>query len=139
MNNLQYIGVIHSELKRLEDCPLLESENAPKATIEIFLEFLEGINNIKVGSEIILFTWLHLADRTTLKTKPRNNPNAQLTGVFSTRSPDRPNPIGMHYVQVISIMGNNKLLISGLEVIDQTPLVDIKPALNNKNLDYKRK
>ena len=126
---LKYIGIIHSALKRLEDCPLLENENSPEATVEIFTEYSEGITNIKSGSEVILFTWLHKADRAVLQTKPRNNPDALLTGVFSTRSPDRPNPIGIHFVRVLSISQDNKLQVSGLEVLDGTPLIDIKPDL----------
>ncbi|MEO7988497.1 MAG: tRNA (N6-threonylcarbamoyladenosine(37)-N6)-methyltransferase TrmO [Chryseolinea sp.] len=128
---LKYIGTIHSDLKRLEDCPLQESESAIEAIIEIFPEFLEGVSTIKSGSEIILFTWLHQADRTVLKTRPRNNPKTELTSVFSTRSPDRPNPIGIHFVKVISVSGDNRLKVAGLEVLDQTPLIDIKP-------DFKR-
>lgn len=124
---LKYIGTIHSELKRLEDCPLQESESELEATVEIFPGFLDGVNNIQAGSEIILFTWLHKADRKVLKTKPRNNPNAVLTSIFSTRSPDRPNPIGIHFVKVISVSGTNTFRVSGLEVLDQTPLLDIKP------------
>lgn len=130
MNYIQYIGVIHSELKKLEDCPLQENENAPKASIEIFPEFKEGMSGISTGSTIILFTWLDKADRNTLRTRPRNNPTAELTGVFATRSPDRPNPIGIHVVQVISVTPDCKLHIAGLEVLDQTPVIDIKPKLD---------
>jgi len=126
---LNYIGTIHSELKRLEDCPLQESESELEATIEIFPEFLDGVSLIKAESEIILFTWLHRADRSVLKTKPRNNPKAVLTSIFSTRSPDRPNPIGIHFVKVISVLENNRFRVSGLDVLDQTPLLDIKPDL----------
>jgi len=126
---VKFIGTIHSELKRLEDCPLLENENAPEAIIEIFNEFKEATQNIKPGAEMILFTWLHQADRTVLVTKPRNNPIAPLTGVFSTRSPGRPNPIGIHFVKIVSVLRDNKFIVSGLEVLDQTPLLDIKPDL----------
>jgi len=126
---VKFIGTIHSELKRLEDCPLLENENAPEAIIEIFNEFKEATQNIKPGAEMILFTWLHQADRTFLVTKPRNNPIAPLTGVFSTRSPGRPNPIGIHFVKIVSVLRDNKFIVSGLEVLDQTPLLDIKPDL----------
>jgi tRNA-Thr(GGU) m(6)t(6)A37 methyltransferase TsaA len=128
-DQLKFIGTIHSALKTLEDCPLLENENAPEAVVEIFDDFVDGIKNIKPGAEIILFTWLHRADRTVLKTKPRNNPNALMTGVFSTRSPDRPNPLGIHFVKVISVLPDNKLQVGGLEVLDMTPLIDIKPDL----------
>lgn len=127
--SITFIGKVHSALKRLQDCPLLEHEDAPEATIEIFAEFSEAMKDIKPGAALILFTWLHQADRTILTTQPRNNPQAPLTGIFSTRSPDRPNPIGIHFVKVISIE-KNYILVAGLEVLDQTPIVDIKPDLN---------
>jgi len=126
---IKIIGRIHSELKRVEDCPLQENENAPEAIVEIFPEFLEGIKNIKPGSKILLLTWLHQADRSVIKCVPRNNYDSPMIGVFSTRSPDRPNPIGIHSVKIISIE-NNRLKVSSLEVLDQTPLIDIKPVLN---------
>jgi tRNA-Thr(GGU) m(6)t(6)A37 methyltransferase TsaA len=126
---LKFIGKIHSELKRVEDCPLQENENAPAAVVEIFPEFIEGIKDVKVGSKLILLTWLHQADRTVIKCVPRNNYDLLMVGVFSTRSPDRPNPIGIHSVKVLSIE-NNKLKVSALEALDQTPLIDIKPLLN---------
>ena len=129
--SVTFIGKIHSSLKRLEDCPLQENENAPEAEITIFPEFIEGIQDIKQGAEILLLTWLDRADRSVLKCKPRNNNEASLTGVFSTRSPDRPNPIGLHKVKVVLVSGNGLVKISGLEVLDQTPLIDIKPVWNN--------
>lgn len=125
--SIKFIGKIQSELKRIEDCPLQGNENAPDAEIIIFPEFAEGIKDIKAGSEILLFTWLHMADRSVIKCKPWNNNDAPLTGVFSTRSPERPNPIGMHPVKVISAEKNNTIKVSGLEALDQTPVVDIKP------------
>ena len=127
--SLTIIGKIHSELKRIEDCPLQENESAPEAVLEILPEFFEGIKDIQVGSKILLLTWLHQADRSIIKCVPRNNYDLPMVGVFSTRSPDRPNPIGIHSVEVLSIE-NNKLKISALEVLDQTPLIDIKPVLN---------
>ena len=126
---LKIIGNIHSDLKRIEDCPLQENENAPEAVVETFPEFLEGIKDIKVGSKILLLTWLHKADRGIIKCVPGNNYDLPMIGVFSTRSPDRPNPVGIHFVKVLSIK-NNKLEVSALEVLDQTPLIDIRPLLN---------
>ena len=126
---IKVIGKIHSDLKSIEDCPLQENESAPEAVLEIFPEFFEGIKDIKVGSKILLLTWLHQADRSIIKCVPRNNYDLPIVGVFSTRSPDRPNPIGIHSVKVLSIE-NNKLKVSALEVLDQTPLIDIKPVLN---------
>ena len=114
----------------MEECPLQETENAPKAAIQIFPEFTEGARDIVAGSEILLLTWLHLADRTVITCYPRNNHELPHIGVFSTRSPDRPNPIGMHRVKVLSVTDNGLIKISGLEVLDQTPLLDIKPVWN---------
>lgn len=129
MEKIQFIGTIHSTLKTLEDCPLQENENAPQATVEIFSAFSEGSTGLTTGSEMILFTWLNKADRTILSTHPRNNTNIPKAGVFLTRSPDRPNPIGIHYVKVISVLPDGKFQVSGLEVLDKTPLVDMKPKL----------
>ena len=127
-STLKFIGEVHSPLKNIEDCPLQENEDAPEATIEIYPDYLEGIKDLKPGSGIILFTWLHQADRTVISCVTRRNYNSPKVGVFSTRSPDRPNPIGMHSVKIISIK-NNLIKVSSLEVLDQTPLVDIKPDL----------
>ena len=126
---LKFIGKINSSLKTLEDCPLQESEDAPDATIEIYPEFLEGIKDLKAGAKIVLLTWLDKADRTVISCIPRRNYNSPKIGVFSTRSPDRPNPVGLHSVKVISVR-NNLIKVSALEVLDQTPLIDIKPDLN---------
>src|SRR5688572_21247132 len=103
---LRYIGKISSSLKRLEDCPLQESENAPEASIVISPEFAEGIKSMEPGHKILLLTWLHVADRSVIECVPRNNFDAPKVGVFSTRSPDRPNPIGIHFPKVISIKDN---------------------------------
>lgn len=89
--------------------------------------FKEGIKDITVGSELMILTWLHMADRTVLKCIRRNLYNTPLVGVFSTRSPDRPNPIGVHEVKVIGISDNGEIKVSELEVLDGTPLIDIKP------------
>ena len=125
---LNIIGEIHSTLKKKEDCPLQENENAPEATIEIYPEYLEGIKNINPGSDILLLTWLHQADRSVIKCVTRNNYDSPKVGVFSTRSPDRPNPIGIHSVKVLAVE-NNFIKVSALEVLDQTPLIDIKPVI----------
>ena len=127
---LKIIGVIHSSLKKKEDCPLQENENAPEAVIEIFPPFIEGIKDLKPGSDILLLTWLHQADRTVIKCVTRNNYDAPKIGVFSTRSPDRPNPIGIHKVKVISTGKDGLIKVSALEALDQTPLIDIKPIID---------
>ena len=125
---LKPIGCVHSILKNLEDCPRQEHEDAPVSTIEIFDGFLEGIQDIQAGDAMIIFTWLDKSDRAELSTRPRNDPHAPVTGVFSTRSPNRPNPIGMHHVDIVSISGN-QIRVSALEVLDQTPVIDIKPDM----------
>jgi tRNA-Thr(GGU) m(6)t(6)A37 methyltransferase TsaA len=129
MDNIQFIGFVASPLKSLADCPRQEAEGAPPASIRIKPEFQSALSGLKVGSQLWVFTWLHQSNRSTLKTKPRNNPKARLTGVFATRSPDRPNPIGMHRVEILAMSKSGKLKVSNLEVLDGTPVVDIKPVL----------
>jgi tRNA-Thr(GGU) m(6)t(6)A37 methyltransferase TsaA len=124
-----FIGEIRSILKHLEDCPLQENEGAPLAKIIIEPSYRPALEGVKKGDNMIVLTWLHLAGRQALHTKPRNNPDAELTGIFATRSPDRPNPIGMHFVKIADINESGELLISNLEVIDGTPVIDIKPQL----------
>lgn len=126
-NSLQFIGEVQSELKSIEDCPLQESENAPGAAIKIFPEFSEGIENIKEGAHLLLLTWLHQADRSVIKCIIRRNYGTPKVGVFSTRSPDRPNPIGIHNVKVVSV-SNGLIQVESLEVLDKTPVIDIKPV-----------
>jgi len=126
---IKYIGKINSVLKTIEDCPLQGNENAPEADVIIYPEFIEGIKDIKPGTEILLLTWLHAADRSVIKCYPRNNIDAPVVGVFSTRSPSRPNPIGIHPVTVISMSANGAIKVAGLEALDQTPVIDIKPLL----------
>jgi tRNA-Thr(GGU) m(6)t(6)A37 methyltransferase TsaA len=128
--SVKFIGIVNSGLKRIEDCPLQENEDAPEATVTIYPEFREGIKDIKAGATIMLLTWLHLADRSVIKCISRNNRDSPVYGVFSTRSPDRPNPIGVHTAKVIAVTGDS-LAVSTLEVLDQTPLIDIKPVLRS--------
>jgi tRNA-Thr(GGU) m(6)t(6)A37 methyltransferase TsaA len=128
MFDIRIVGKIHSGIRKIEDCPLQESEGAPPARIEILPDFLDAAKDIKKGDDLILLTWLGLADRSTLTTFPRNDPRNGLTGVFSTRSPHRPNPIGFHKVRVLAVESDGAILVSALEVVDQTPVVDIKSA-----------
>jgi len=129
MEGIKIIGTIHSPLKNIGDCPLQEREGAPQATIIIENDYLVAISGLQSGSKVLLLTWLHKADRTTLTTKPRNDPNAKTTGVFATRSPDRPNPIGLHVAEILEISKEGVITVSNLEVIDGTPLIDIKPII----------
>jgi L-fuculose-phosphate aldolase len=134
MEMIQFIGEVHSSLKEIGDCPLLESEGAPQAVVSIDEKFRQAISGLKAGQKVLLFTWLHCGDRNTLTTKPRNNPKANTVGVFATRSPDRPNPIGMHVVEIVEIADEGRIKVSQLEVVDGTPLIDIKPVLNNQTM-----
>lgn len=126
--DLQPIGVIHSPLKTLEDCPLQGHEGAPEATIEIHPAFADGLDGLQTGSELIILTWFHQSDRTVLKTYPRNFKELPPVGVFGTRSPARPNPIGLHRVMITAIE-KGKLTVKPMEAVDGTPVIDIKPVI----------
>jgi tRNA-Thr(GGU) m(6)t(6)A37 methyltransferase TsaA len=130
MDSIQFIGKVQSSLKSLEDCPLQESENAPVATIKVEEKFIPAIKGLKPGSKIVILTWLHRGDRSTVAVHPRNDPNAPLTGVFATRSNDRPNPIGLHHAEIKEVKKNGEIVVSNLEVLDGTPVVDIKIDLD---------
>ena len=122
------IGVIRSVLTERSDAPKQGSEGAPDAWLEVFSWAAEGLLGLQVGDEVIVITWLHEARRDILQVHPRSDPRNPLTGVFATRSPDRPNPLGLHPVIVRAIEGN-RLRIGPIEAIDGTPVVDLKPAL----------
>jgi len=131
MDSIRFIGEVRSSLTDIKDCPLQEFEGGPTAVIIIKEEYRQAMSGLKAGSTVLLFTWLHKGDRSTLTTKPRNNPKAATTGVFATRSPDRPNPIGLHTVEILDISGTGEIRVSNLEVLNGTPLIDIKPVLND--------
>lgn len=122
------IGVIRSTLKDRGKAPKQGSEGAPDAWLEIHPFAAEGMDGMEVGDEIIVMTWLHRAVRRVLKVHPRSDPKRPLTGVFATRSPDRPNPIGLHQVTVRKI-AKNRMRIGPIEAIDGTPVIDIKPVI----------
>ena len=126
---IEPIGVIRSELASREAAPRQGNEGAPDAWLEVNSTVAEGLEGIAAGNEIILITWFHLAQRDILKVHPRGNQNVPLRGVFATRSPDRPNPLGLHRVTVLEIAGN-RLKVGPIEAIDGTPVVDIKPVLS---------
>lgn len=125
---LRPIGVIRSPIKRCSDAPKQASEGAPDAWLEVHSFAKQALEGIQAGDDIILLTWLHQARRDVLKVHPRSDPRNPLTGVFATRSPDRPNPLGLHRVTVREI-SDTRLRIGPIEVIDGTPVVDIKPIL----------
>jgi tRNA-Thr(GGU) m(6)t(6)A37 methyltransferase TsaA len=122
------IGVVRSELVGRAEAPRQGDEGAPDATIELTSAVLDGLDGIGPGQELIVVTWLHEASRDTLKVHPRDDLTRPLTGVFGTRSSDRPNPLGLHRVTVRGLEGG-RLRVGPLEAIDGTPVVDIKPVL----------
>lgn len=124
---LRPVGVIHSKLRSRAAAPKQGHEGAPDAWLQIHPFALDALDGIAPGDELVILTWFHKADRTTLKVRPRSNPSRRLTGVFATRSPDRPNPIGLHHV-IVREVETNRLRIGPIEAIDGTPVVDIKPA-----------
>jgi tRNA-Thr(GGU) m(6)t(6)A37 methyltransferase TsaA len=125
---IEPIGFVQSELTRLEDAPMQGDEGAPDAWLELSPQVAQGLSGIQAGDELIVLTWLHLAQRDVLQVHPRGDHNRPLTGVFATRSPDRPNPVGLHRVSVLEV-AEGKLRVAPLEAIDGTPIVDIKPVL----------
>ena len=122
------IGYLRSPLKDRGAAPNQGREGAPDAWLAIDAAVAEGLDGIEVGAELIVITWLHQAQRDILKTHPRNDQTRPLTGVFATRSPDRPNPLGLHRVTVREIAGN-RVKVGPIEAIDGTPVVDLKPVL----------
>ena len=122
---LRPIGVLRSVLTDRKAAPKQGSEGAPDAWLVLEPGVAAGLDGMRPGDEIIVITWFHQADRDVMRVHPRSNPSNPLTGVFATRSPDRPNPLGLHPVVVRAIEGT-RLRIGPIEAIDGTPVVDIK-------------
>ena len=121
-------GVIRSTLKARSKAPKQGSEGAPDAWLEVKPFAALALDGLAIGDDVIVITWLHRAKREVFKVHPRSDPRRRLTGVFATRSPDRPNPLGLHRVTVREV-AKNRLRIGPIEAIDGTPVVDIKPLL----------
>jgi len=129
-NRLRPIGHIRSTLKSRHSAPRQGSEGAPDAWLDVEPSFARALSGIARDDDVIVITWLHRADRQVLEVHPRGDPEIPLAGVFATRSPDRPNPLGLHRVTVREISGT-RLRIGPIEAIDGTPVVDIKPVLGD--------
>ncbi len=123
------IGWVESPLKDRAQAPRQGDEGAPDAWLVFEPEVAEAIRDLAAGTEIIVLTWLDRAVRDVLVTRPRDDPAHLPVGVFSTRSPDRPNPIGLHRVQVVATEGL-RILVRPLEALDRTPVIDVKPVLD---------
>jgi tRNA-Thr(GGU) m(6)t(6)A37 methyltransferase TsaA len=125
---LRPIGVIHSALKHRTGAPRQGSEGAPNARLEVQAWASKGLGRVSAGDELIVITWLHRGRRDVLQVYPRGDRRHGLFGVFATRSPDRPNPLGLHPVTVHKVVGS-RLRIGPIEAIDGTPVIDIKPVI----------
>lgn len=123
------IGFIRSELRSREAAPLQGREGAPNAVIQVLPSYMTALRRMQIGDEIIIITWLDRAQRNVLEVHSRGDASRPLTGVFSTRSPDRPNPLGLHRVKVLKVT-QAKLQVGPIEAIDGTPVLDIKPVLS---------
>jgi tRNA-Thr(GGU) m(6)t(6)A37 methyltransferase TsaA len=123
------VGVVASPLTDRDNAPKQGGEGAPEAWLVFEPTVADAIRDLAVGDDLFVLTWLHQADRSMLAVHPRDDLSNPLTGVFSTRSSDRPNPIGLHRVRVVAIDGL-RVRVTDLEAIDGTPIVDVKPVLD---------
>lgn len=126
---LHPIGRVQSPLTDRASAPKQGDEGAPDAWLVFDEAFATGLRDLAPGIDVLVLTWLDRADRTVLETRPRDDPAAREHGVFSTRSPDRPNPIGLHRVAIVAIDGL-RIHVRDLEAIDGTPILDVKPVLD---------
>ncbi len=124
------IGTVESRLKDRDSAPKQGDEGAPDAWLAFDASVAEGLEGIAVGDELLVLTWLDRARRDVLRVHPRGDPARREQGVFNTRSPDRPNPIGLHRVTVLAIEGV-RMRVRDLEALDGTPVVDVKPLLRS--------
>lgn len=127
---LRPVGRVESPLRDRADAPRQGDEGAPEAWIVIEPEYAVALAGLEPGSEAIVLTWLDRADRGTLAVHPRGDVSRPVTGVFQTRSPDRPNPIGLHRVRVLAVDGT-RLTVGDLEALDGTPVLDLKAVLGD--------
>jgi tRNA-Thr(GGU) m(6)t(6)A37 methyltransferase TsaA len=125
---LEPIGRVESLLLQPADAPLQGDEGAPDAWLVFNPAVSEGLRGLHVGTDVLVLTWLDRASREVLTVHPRGDVERPATGVFDTRSPDRPNPIGLHRVTILAVDGN-RVHVSNLEAVDQTPVLDVKPVL----------
>ena len=124
------IGRVHSPLTEPERAPKQGNEGAPEAWLVFEPEFAEGLRDLQPGEEILVLTWLDRADRQMLSVHPRDDLGAPLRGVFSTRSADRPNPVGIHRVRIVEAESATRFRVAGMEAVDGTPVIDVKPVLD---------
>jgi tRNA-Thr(GGU) m(6)t(6)A37 methyltransferase TsaA len=126
---LKPIGRVESPLTDPSSAPRQADENAPEAWLVFMPELVEGLRSLRPGDEVLLFTWLDRARRDVLSVHPRGDQSRAQEGVFSTRSPHRPNPIGLHRVKITAIDGR-RIRVRSLDALDGTPILDLKPILS---------
>lgn len=126
---LEPIGFVESALRSAKEAPKQGEEGSPLAVLQFDARVKDALGDIRVGDRLILLTWLDRADRSVLRVHPRDDPSAPLTGVFSTRSQDRPNPVGVHRVTVVAVVDPLRVQVRDLEAFDGTPIIDVKVAL----------
>ena len=122
------IGRVESPLTDAAEAPKQGFEGGPDAWLVFEPRVLDALDGLEPGARVIVLTWLDRADRETLRVHPRDDASNPLRGVFGTRSADRPNPIGLHEVEVLAVEGN-RVRVSDLEALDGTPVVDLKPVI----------
>jgi tRNA-Thr(GGU) m(6)t(6)A37 methyltransferase TsaA len=130
--SLQPIGVVRSGLRSLSEAPRQADLGAPEARLELDPRYADALRLVSPGMDLLVLTWLHRANREVLLTHPMNDETIPLTGVFATRSPDRPNPIGLHRVAVVEVEPPATLLVAALEAIDGTPILDLKAVMDRE-------
>ena len=126
---LRPVAIVESVLTDLASAPKQADEGAPEAWLVFEAGVLDALDGVSVGDRLVVLTWLHRADRDVLRVHPRGDVAKPMQGVFSTRSPARPNPIGLHEVRVLAVDGA-RVRVSALEAVDGTPVVDVKPVLS---------
>lgn len=129
---LTSIGQVRSPLVDWAHAPKQGHEGAPKAWLELDPAYEPAARDLQAGDEVLVLTWLHRGDRATLRVHPRDDESAPMRGVFSTRSQDRPNPVGIHRVRIVEVASPTRIRVSGIEAIDGTPVIDIKPVLDRE-------
>ena len=125
------VGHVRSPLTDRALAPKQGDEGAHDAWLEFEPAYEPALADVRVGEEILVLTWLDRGERATLRVQPRDDPDAPLRGVFSTRSADRPNPVGLHRVRVLAVESPARMRVGGLEAVDGTPVIDVKPVLDH--------
>lgn len=127
---LRAIGAVRSAVRDPREAARQPDEGAPPARIQLDPAYVAGLHGLSAGDAVIVLTWLHLADRDVLSTRPRDDVRRPVVGVFATRSPDRPNPVGLHLCTIRGV-DTEGMDVDALEAIDGTPVLDIKPLLGD--------